>query len=50
MNNLISYAQILNERQKFRQSGTKKGGDFNLFDTPTTKYFKIFFYLSLNRT
>lgn len=46
MSNLISYAQILNERQKFRQSGTKGGGDFNLFDTPTTKYFKIFFYFT----
>lgn len=46
MSNLISYAQILNDRQKFRQSGTKGGSDFNLFDTPTTKYFKIFFYFT----
>lgn len=43
MNN-FSYADILKDRQKFRRAGTKGGGDFNLFDNPTSKFFKIFFY------
>lgn len=43
MNN-FSYADILKDRQSFRRAGTKGGGDFNLFDNPTSKFFKIFFY------
>lgn len=43
MNN-FSYADILKDRQKFRRAGTKGGGDFNFFDNPTSKFFKIFFY------
>ena len=43
MNN-FSYADILKDRQNFRRAGTKGGGDFNLFDNPTSKFFKIFFY------
>lgn len=43
MNN-FSYADIIIDRQKFRRAGTKGGGDFNFFDNPTSKFFKIFFY------
>ena len=43
MNN-FSYADIIIDRQKFRRAGTKGGGDFNYFDNPTSKFFKIFFY------
>lgn len=46
MSNLISYELILKERDNFRKSGTRSGGDFNLLDTPGTKYFKIFFYFN----
>ena len=44
MSNLLSYASILNDRDKFRKSGTLSGGEFNLLDTPSNKYFKILFY------
>lgn len=44
MNNLLSYLDIIVDRQKFRRAGTNTGGDFNLFDVPTSKFFKIFFY------
>ena len=43
-NNPLSYANILKLRNQFRKSGTKNGGEFNMFDSPTTKYFKILFY------
>lgn len=45
-NNPLSYANIVKMRNQYRKSGTKSGGDFNLFDTPTTKYFKILFYFN----
>lgn len=44
MSNFITYANILTDRELFRKSGTKSGGEFNLTDTPGVKYFKIFFY------
>lgn len=44
MSNLLSYANTIVDRMKFRQSGTKAGGQFNLTDTPGHKYFKVFFY------
>ena len=46
MSRTISYKTILNDRDLFRKSGTKSGGEFNLLDTPGTKYFKIFFYFN----
>jgi hypothetical protein len=45
--NLLSYSNILNDIKNFRKSGTTYGtigDDFNKFDTPTHKYFKILFY------
>ena len=40
----LTYASILKDRQNFRRAGTRSGGEFNLFDTPGKKYFKILFY------
>lgn len=44
MDNIISYASFLKDRDNFRSSGTKKGSDFNFYDTPSHKFFKILFY------
>ena len=44
MDNIISYAAFLKDRDNFRSSGTKKGSDFNFYDTPSHKFFKILFY------
>ena len=41
---LLSYAQFLKDRENFRKSGGKHGDDFNVYDTPTHKYFKLLFY------
>lgn len=46
MSNYISYSQILNSRDEFRKAGTNSGSEFNLFDTPGHKYFKLFFYFN----
>lgn len=46
MSRYISYQSILKDRELFRKSGTISGGDFNLTDTPGTKYFKIMFYFN----
>lgn len=46
MSNYISYYNIINDRNNFRKAGTKSGSDFNLFDTPSHKYFKLFFYFN----
>lgn len=43
-NNLLSYNNILADIKKFKRAGTKFGDDFNKFDTPSHKYFKILFY------
>ena len=43
-NELLSYGKILKDIQSFRRAGTYNGGYFNLLDTPSNKYFKIFFY------
>lgn len=42
--NLLSYASVIKDREKFIKSGTKSGSDFNFYDSPNNKYFKIFFY------
>lgn len=42
--NILSYASVLKNRNDFRKAGTRDGDDFNLFDTPSLKYFKILFY------
>ena len=46
MSNLISYSTILKDRENFRKSGTRHGEDFNYFDFPGGKYFKLFFYFA----
>lgn len=43
---MMSYARILRDRQDFRRSGSRSGSDFNIFDTPSQKYFKILFYFN----
>ena len=40
----LSFGAFLNDISRFRSSGTKSGSDFNHYDTPTKKYFKVFFY------
>lgn len=44
MSEYLSYAQFLKDKQNFKRSGTKSGGEFNIYDTPSHKYFKILFY------
>lgn len=44
MDNIISYAAFLKDRDNFRNSGTRTGSDFNLYDTPSHKFFKLLFY------
>ena len=46
MSNYFSYYDILKDREKFRKSGTKGGSDFNKYDSPGHKFFKIFFYFN----
>lgn len=46
MSNYISYSDLLKSRDQFRKSGTSGGSDFNLYDTPGHKYFKLFFYFN----
>lgn len=45
MSSLLSYASIMSDRENFRLAGTS-ANDFNKFDTPGLKYFKIFFYFT----
>lgn len=45
----LSYGTFLNDRERFRRSGGAFSDEFNIFDTPSQKYFKIFFYF-LNDT
>lgn len=46
MSNYISYEKLLQDRNNFRKAGAKSGSEFNFFDTPGHKYFRIFFYFS----
>ena len=41
MNNILSYAQFLKDRADFRKSGSKHSHEFNFYDTPSHKFFKI---------
>ena len=41
---MLSYASILNDIQKFKRSGTNSGSEFNYYDTKAHKFFKILFY------
>jgi hypothetical protein len=43
-NDFIPYTSILDDIKKYKQAGTRFGDDFNLYDTPSHKYFKILFY------
>ena len=42
--NPLSYGAFLDSRAKFRSSGGRNSDEFNLYDTPSCKFFKIFFY------
>lgn len=44
--NYLSYSSILRYRENFLKSGSRSGSDFNKFDTPGQKYFKIFFHFA----
>lgn len=44
MSELLTYRNILNDISEFKRSGYKHGDDFNAYDTPSHKYFKILFY------
>lgn len=44
MSQYLSYAQFIKDVQNFKKSGKKSGHEFNKYDTPTHKYFKILFY------
>ena len=44
MDNILSYATFLKNRDDFRSAGTRRGADFNYWDTPSHKFFKILFY------
>lgn len=44
MSNILSYKNILNDIANFRSSGSKYGNEFNIYDTPTHKYFRLLFY------
>ena len=41
---MMSYARLIRDKNEFRGAGTSHGSDFNIFDTPTLKFFKILFY------
>ena len=42
--NILSYAKIMKDIQMYKRSGTSNGDEFNILDTPSQKYFKIFFH------
>lgn len=44
MSEILSYKHILSDIKNFKNSGTYYGSDFNIYDTPSHKYFKILFY------
>ena len=48
--NILSYAHILKDIQNFKRAGTINGDEFNHFDTPSLKYFKILFYFGKDAT
>lgn len=46
MSNYITYCDLLRDRYNFRKSGGKHGSEFGRYDTPSHKYFKLFFYFN----
>lgn len=44
MSELLSYNNILNDINNFKRAGTASGSDFNIYDTPAHKYFRLLFY------
>ena len=44
MSAYLSYAKFLEDRLNFKKSGSRNGESFNIFDTPSHKFFKIMFY------
>lgn len=47
-NDVLSYGRFLKDIQDFKNSGTRTGNEFNLFDTPGKKFFKILFYFGVD--
>ena len=48
MSELLTYNNILSDIKAYKQSGTNHGSDFNIYDMPSHKYFKILFYFGSN--
>lgn len=46
MSEFISYKSLLKDRTNFRKAGGTASSDFNIYDTPGHKYFKIFFHFN----
>lgn len=44
MDNIISYAAFLKDRTNFIKASGHEGSEFNIYDTPSHKFFKILFY------
>ena len=44
MSAYLSYAKFLEDRINFKKAGKNSGESFNIFDTPSHKFFKIMFY------
>ena len=40
----LSYGTILNDIQRYKKAGGPNTDSFNFFDSPSHKYYKIFFY------
>jgi hypothetical protein len=43
MSSLLTYASLMNQRDRFRVSSSTDN-EFNRYDTPSLKFFKVFFY------
>ena len=49
MSELLSYSNILNDLRNFKKAGgSYSSDDFNIYDTPSHKYFKLLFYFGSN--
>lgn len=51
MSECLSYKHIVDDIKNFKKSGTSYvsgNGDFNMFDTPSHKFFKLLFYFGSN--
>lgn len=46
MSNYVTYCDLLKDRYNFRKSGGRYSSEFNYYDTPSHKFFKLFFYFN----